>query len=213
MKIIKPYYEILDDLNQETMLKKIEYAGRKCYKSEDRIQEGSADKFIANIIKRGHGSVLEHYSFSVLFVCDRGVSHELVRHRLASYSQESTRYVNYSKDKYGREITVIEPSFFEKDTTNLSPYLMWKFACESAEAYYMGLLDSGCKPEEARSVLPHSVKTEIVVSANIREWRHILSLRTPHAAHPQIRELMIPLAKELAEKCPVLFGDILKEEV
>ncbi|HMM32114.1 MAG TPA: FAD-dependent thymidylate synthase [Clostridia bacterium] len=208
MKITKAGYEFIGGLHPEEMLKKIELCGRVCYKSEDKITEDSSARFVRNIISRGHESVLEHAGFTVKFVCDRGVSHELVRHRIASFSQESTRYINYANGRFGSEITVIEPCFFE---TGNERYELWKKACEAAEQAYFSLLQCGCTPEEARSVLPNSLKTEIMVTANIREWRHILALRAARAAHPQARELMCALLLELKEKAPVLFGDVCAE--
>lgn len=205
MKIIKPSYEILDVIDPERVMKKLELAGRICYKSEDRIKEGSAEQFVTNLIKRGHESVIEHFSFSVRFICDRGVTHEMVRHRLASYSQESTRYCNYSKDGFGNEITVIEPSYLDKEKRS---YAFWQRACEEAEKHYFWMLGCGCAPQEARVVLPNSLKTEIIMTANLREWRHFLKVRTAKNAHPQIRELAIPLLEELQELLPVIFGDI-----
>ncbi len=209
MKIIKPYYEFIGGFDPEEMLKKIEMCGRVCYKSEDKITEDSAARFVKGIVSRGHGSVLEHAGFTVKFVCDRGVSHEIVRHRIASFSQESTRYINYANGKFGSEITVIEPCFFEVGSER---YSIWKSSCEAAEQAYFELLDAGCAPEEARSVLPNSLKTELIVTANVREWRHILSLRAARAAHPQARELMGRLLKELKEKAPALFGGLNAEE-
>lgn len=209
MKIIKPYYEFVGGLNVEEILKKIEMCGRVCYKSEDKITEDSAVRFVKGIISRGHGSVLEHAGFTVKFIMDRGVSHEIVRHRIASFSQESTRYVNYANGKFGSEITVIEPCFFEAGSER---YNIWKASCEAAEHAYFELLKAGCAPEEARSVLPNSLKTELIVTANIREWRHILSLRAARAAHPQARELMGRLLQELKQKASALFDDLSTEE-
>lgn len=206
MKIIKPSIEILDELNPEAILKKLEIAGRVCYKSEDKITPESAVKFISSILKRGHESVIEHFSFSVKFIVDRGVSHEIVRHRLASYSQESTRYCNYAKNGFGGEITVIEPIFLERGTRG---YNIWRQACANAEQAYFDMLDWGGSPEEARQVLPMSLKTEIVMTANLREWRHFLRLRTSEAAHPQIREVANMLLTELNHKLPVLVDDLL----
>lgn len=205
MNIIKPSVEILTPLDAGTIYKHLERCGRVCYRSEHRIADGTAEKFLSGIIKSGHESVLEHYSITVRFVCDRGVSHEIVRHRLASYSQESTRYANYSKEQFGSEITVIEPLFFEPGTP---VYNIWKRACQNAETAYFDLLNEGRTPQEARSVLPNSLKTELMMTANIREWRTVLKLRTSPAAHPQIREVMNMLLDELVQKCPVLFGDI-----
>lgn len=205
MKIINAGYEFITPINGNVILKRIEQAGRVCYKSEDKITDESAVKFAQNIIKRGHEAVLEHCSFTVKFIVDRGVSHEIVRHRVASYCQESTRYCNYSKDKFGNEITVIKPCFWDE---NSNLYTDWKSAMRMAESHYFELLEHGATPQEARAVLPNSLKTEVVMTANIREWRHFLKLRTSSAAHPQIREVAIPLLKELQEKIPVFFYDI-----
>lgn len=205
MKIINAGYEFITPIDGIDILKKIEQAGRVCYKSEDLITEDSAIKFAKNIIGRGHEAVLEHYSFTVKFIVDRGVSHEIVRHRVASYCQESTRYCNYSKDKFGNEITVIKPCFWDEGS-NL--FVDWKSAMRMSEAHYFELLAQGATPQEARTVLPNSLKTEVVMTANIREWRHFFKLRTASAAHPQMREVAIPLLKECQEKIPVLFDDI-----
>jgi len=205
MKVIKPSVEIIDELNGSEILKKIELCGRVCYKSEHKMNDTSSYKFIQNIINRGHESVLEHFSFTVKFICDRGVSHEIVRHRIASYSQESTRYCNYSKGDFNGEITVIEPCFLVPGTEG---YNLWYNACSSAEDSYFMMLNWGCSPQEARAVLPNSLKTELVMTANIREWRHFLKLRTSPAAHPQMREVANLLLKELKQKIPVLFDDI-----
>jgi len=210
MKIIKPYYIIETPIiNEEEILVFIEKAGRTAYKSEDRITSDSAKKFIASIIKSGHESVIEHFTISVRFICDRGISHELVRHRIASFTQESGRYCNYSKDKFNKEITVIEPFFWEKDSIQ---YLLWKEHCEDAELTYLALLEEGATPEQARSVLPNSLKTEVFQTMNLREWRHFLKLRTSKKAHPQMRELVIPLLREFQSEFPTFFSDIIIEE-
>ncbi len=206
MKIIPPSHEILDPIDRDAILQKLERAARTAYKSEDRIIPGSAERLIGSCIRRGHESVLEHVSLSVRFVCDRGVSHELVRHRLASYTQESTRYCCYAGDKFGGEITVIRPCFWAEGT---KPYIDWEHACMEAEDWYrLLLLESKATPEQARSVLPNSLKTEVVMTANLREWRHILRLRTAPDVHPQMREIMLPLLAELTEQLPEVFGDI-----
>ncbi len=205
MRIIKPRVEFITPINGDVILKRLEQCGRVCYKSEGRITEDSAPKFVAGIIKRGHEAVLEHCSFTVKFICDRGVSHEIVRHRVASYCQESTRYCNYSKGDFGSEITVIEPCYLNSNTF---AYDEWKEACRRAETAYFNLLNWGLSPQEARAVLPNSLKTEVVMTANIREWRHFLKLRCSKAAHPQMREVATQLLKELQEKIPVLFDDI-----
>ena len=205
MRIIKPYYVIEDEIDPKKMMLTLEKAGRTCYKSEGKIGDGTAEKFIANIIKRGHESVLEHEKITVRFICDRGVTHEIVRHRIASYSQESTRYCNYSQDKFGNELTFIKPCFWNEDDEQ---YKLWLDTMQYIEDMYNKLIASGAKPEEARSILPNSLKTEIVVTMNLREWRHFFKLRTAPAAHPQIREISIALLDELKEKLPVIFGDI-----
>ena len=205
MRIIKPSYEIMTPIDEKAIMAHLEQCGRVCYKSEGKIEEGSAEKFLANIVKRGHEAVLEHCSFTVKFIVDRGVSHEIVRHRLASYCQESTRYCNYSKGGFGGEITVIEPLYLAVGTNG---WKQWAEACMSAERAYFELLDGGCTPQEARAVLPTSLKTEVVMTADIREWRHFLRLRASTAAHPQIREVTLPLLHELQRRLPVLFNDI-----
>lgn len=205
MKVIKAGYEFVTPIDGNIILKTIEQAGRVCYKSEDRITDESAIKFVKDIVKRGHEAVLEHYSFTVKFIVDRGVSHEIVRHRVASYCQESTRYCNYSKDKFGNEITVIKPCFWDEQSFE---YIRWLQACKNCEEAYFTLLKNKTTPQQARAVLPNSLKTEVVMTANIREWRHFFKLRTSSAAHPQMREVAIPLLKELQEKIPVLFDDI-----
>lgn len=212
MRVVKAGYEILDELNGAEILKKIERVARVCYKSEDKITEGSAEKMVKALIKSGHEAMLEHYSFSVKFICDRGVSHEIVRHRLASFAQESTRYCNYSKEGFGGEITVIKPLYLSEGTAG---YESWLKTCEYMEAKYFALLDFGCTPQEARAVLPNSLKTEIVVTANLREWRHFFKLRAvgvTGAPHPQMREVAVPLLKELRERVPIIFDDLVLPE-
>jgi thymidylate synthase (FAD) len=202
---IKAFYVIESEINGMELLKQIEKVGRTCYKSEDKITDDSAIKFVSGLIARGHEAMIEHNSISVRFTCDRGVSHELVRHRVASFGQESTRYCNYTNDKFGSEITVIEPIFWDKETYG---YELWNAACLNSEKAYFNLLEGGASPQEARSVLPNSLKTEIVVTMNLREWRHFFKLRTPVTAHPQMRELTIPLLAEFKTLIPVIFDDI-----
>ena len=209
MKVANAGYEFITPINGEIIIKRIEQCGRVCYKSEDKITEDSAKKFCANVIKRGHEAVLEHCSFTVKFIVDRGISHEIVRHRIASYCQESTRYCNYSKDKFDNEITFIKPRFWEE---NNPCYIGWKNICEKAEDMYFSMLELGASPQEARSILPNSLKTELVMTANIREWRNFFKLRTEQAAHPQMREVTVPLLKELQSKIPILFDDIIPYE-
>ena len=201
MKIIEQSHQILTPVFQETIYGMMERAGRTAYKSEGKITVDSSVPFIAKIIKLGHEAVLEHSSISVRFITDRGVTHELVRHRLCAYTQESTRYCNYA----GKDIVFIRPVFWG-DTLN--EYKEWRFIMRACENSYNILIKLGASPQEARTVLPNSLKTEIVCTANIREWRHIMRLRTAKSAHPQMRALMIPLLKELREKLPALFNDV-----
>lgn len=208
MKIINADVEFITPINGAAILKRLEQCGRVCYKSEAKITKTSAERFISNIIGRGHEAVLEHCSFTVKFICDRGVSHEIVRHRLASYCQESTRYCNYSKEGFGEEITVIKPCFW--DETDLK-YAAWANLCSKAEDAYIDLIRSGATPQEARSVLPNSLKTEVVMTANIREWRHFLKLRCAKAAHPQMREVALILLEKVHDLIPVCFDDIWSE--
>lgn len=202
MNIIKASVELVNAPDYQTMLNTIEQAGRVCYKSEDKIEEGSAERFVQAILNHGHEAVIEHSLITVKFICDRGVSHEIVRHRLASYCQESTRYCNYSKSKFCNEITVIEPCYLKPGTAG---YLLWRRACKTAEIAYMDMLDNGATPQEARAVLPTSTKTEVVMSANIREWRHFLRLRNAPAAHPQMQEVARMLQHLLHTNYPIFF--------
>lgn len=210
MKIIKPSYIIEDELDPKKIMRTIEKAGRNCYKSEDKITDDSCERFVASIIKRGHESVIEHEKITVRFICDRGVAYEIIRHRIASYSQESTRYCNYTNDRFGSELTFIEPCFWNSDDKESDKInrKLWEQSLEIIEKQYNEMIKNGAKPEEARSILPNSLKTEIFVTMNMRAWRHFLKLRTSQAAHPQIRELANMLLIELKEKLPVLFGDL-----
>jgi len=205
MKIVKASYEILTPLDRKEILKYLEIAGRTCYKSENRISEDSASKFVQKLVELGHEAMIEHCNMTIRFICDRGISHEIVRHRIASYGQESTRYCNYSKNKFGNEITVIEPCFWEKGTDN---YAMWETSCKQAEDAYFALLKNGATPQEARAVLPTSLKTELITTMNMRAWRNFFKLRTANDVHPQMLEIARPLLAELKEILPELFGDI-----
>ncbi len=205
MKIIQSGAELILPPTYSHLLTMIELAGRTCYKSEDKITEDSAEVFVKSLIARGHEAVLEHASLTVRFTCDRGVSHEIVRHRLAAYCQESTRYCNYSKGKFGEESTVIEPSRLDRHS---AAYGTWEIACRKAEAAYLDMLGAGCTPQEARAVLPNSLKTEVVMTANLREWRHFFRLRCALAAHPDMRAIAIPLLEKCKTRYPVFFADI-----
>lgn len=210
MKIIEPKYEILTDISEGGIkeLQQIERVARVCYKSEDKITPDgeSAKKLVRFLVNQGHEAMLEHSQLSVLFTCDRGVANELVRHRIASFAQESTRYCNYGKEKFGGELTFVKPSYLSEYTPE---YDAWEDAClEARNSYLFMVNERKMRPEQARCVLPLCLKTEIVVTANYREWRNIFKLRTPVAAHPQMRELMCPLLKEVQKKIPVVFDDI-----
>lgn len=225
MKIINPTFEILSEISEGGIkeLQHIERIGRVCYKSEDRITEDgeSAKKFVSMLISKGHEAMIEHSSLSVKFTVDRGVSHELVRHRIASFAQESTRYCNYNNDKFGNEISVICPMggiLLDNKTNSLSGNDInklineWSAAMEDAERHYLKMIEIGATPQIARSVLPNSTKTEITITANYREWRNFFKLRTPHSAHPSMREVTIPLLKQLKQRIPIIFDDIEVEE-
>ena len=215
MKLVKPSYEILTPIDGLAELKAIERAARTCYKSEGAISEDgeSAKKLIRRLIENGHEATLEHSFLSVKFTVDRGVTHELVRHRLCSFAQESTRYCNYSGEKFGHDVWFVIPYFFAERHADDKPgqYILWVEACRYAEEMYFALLDKGATPQEARTVLPNSTAAEIVVSGNYREWRHILKLRTAKDAHPQMREVMCPLGAELKQRIPVIFNDCVTE--
>lgn len=199
MKIIKPSVKLEPNIDGDAILRKIELAGRKCYKSESKITSKSAAIFIKNVIKRGHFSVIEHGVVTANIICDRGVSHQIVRHRLASYSQESTRYVNYKNS-----MEFIEPIFWQDSSMKME---IWKCAIKEAELRYQSLIGLLCKPEEARSVLPMSLKTELAMTCNLREWRHFLWLRGSNAAHIQVREITVMLLDELKKAIPAVFDD------
>lgn len=205
MKIINASVELAQELNPAEIMRHIERAGRVCYKSESKISDTSAEKFIANIIKSGHESVIEHVGITFKIICDRGVSHEIVRHRLASYSQASTRYCDYSAEKFDGELTFIKPCYWSDDDEN---YLLWRQTMEQLERVYLTMRKNGARPEEARSILPNSLMTELFMTANLREWRHFLKLRTANRAHPQMREIACPIYKILNDNLPVLFADI-----
>jgi thymidylate synthase, flavin-dependent len=205
MKIISPSFQIMDEINGVEILRKIELCGRVCYKSENAITEESAQKFVQNIIKNGHTSVLEHEKITVRIICDRGITHEIVRHRIASYSQESTRYCNYSKEKFDGELSFIKPCFWKEDDSN---FIIWKNIMQECEKSYLKMITEGATAQEARSILPNSLKTEIIVTMNLREWRHFFKLRTANQAHPQMREISIPLLKQFQNQIPVVFDDI-----
>jgi len=205
MRVISPSFELLGTINPQAIFQSIETYGRVCYKSESGINVETAEPFIRRMIRSGHESVIEHEKITVRIICDRGVTHEIVRHRIASYSQESTRYCNYSQDKFDNELTFIKPCFWEEGS---EPYSIWMNQMKIAEDAYIALIGCGAKPEQARSILPNSLKTELIVTMNLREWRHFFKLRTSPKAHPQMREVSIPLFQRMRELLPVIFDDI-----
>ena len=222
MRILKPQHVIIgkDQIEGHKILKHIEKIARTCYKSEDLINDESAEKMIKKLIKMNHLAMIEHASVSVLFTCDRGVTHEIVRHRVASYAQESTRYVNYSKDKFGNEIGYIDIAGGIALDTKMKDLPVetidviiseWHQACIDAEKHYMKMLELGATPQIARSVLNNSTKSDINVTMNLREWRHFFELRCDAPAHPQMRELVIPLLKEMSEVIPIVFDDLVEK--
>jgi len=202
MKIIEPSIEIIAMPPAEKVYRILELAGRTCYKSDNMITADSAEKFVAKIVRSRHESVIEHVSATVRIICDRGISHEIVRHRLCSFSQESTRYANYSKEKFGKEITVIRPCFWEVGTQK---FQNWRYAMQQCEVFYMDMLATGATAQEARSALPNSLKTEIICTANFREWMHIFNLRCHPANHPQMVQVMTMVREAFADRLPVLF--------
>lgn len=198
MKIVEPSFSFNVEYYPAEMILRIERAGRVCYQSEP---QGDPEAFVRTLIRKGHYSVLEHESISVRLIVDRGVSHELVRHRLASFSQESTRYCDYGKD----DIEFIKPVNIHDDDKWRE---LWTIAMMKSEAIYKEMRKIGVPPQVARSVLPNSLKTEVVMTANIREWRHVLVLRSSPAAHPDMRHIMRLLLKEFKSIWPALFEDI-----
>ena len=203
-KLLNPFYdEISDDFYLQLQLKHVEKCGRICYLSEPKDPEGSTDKFIRMLIKNGHESPLEHGGCTFKIVTDRAISQEVVRHRLASYSQESTRYCNYANGKFSREITVIESSGLAENEAR-----EWLDAMEHLERTYLLMIDSGMKPEKARDVLPLCLKTELMMTANFREWRHFLKLRGSRMAHPGIRKIAKQIYEVFQRAIPVLVEDI-----
>lgn len=204
MKIIEPSIEV-QNFNGEQIMKNIERACRTCYRSEDKISDESYKTLLKNCITRGHESVMEHEKITVRMTCDVGVYKDLTRHRIASFSIESTRYCNYGKDKFDNEIKFIKPCNIEE---NSDLYAFWKHTMERIEMNYIHMANNGATPDQMRMILPHSTAAEVCMTANIREWRHILDLRTKKMTHPSIRQILIPLLLLFKTKMPELFGDI-----
>jgi thymidylate synthase (FAD) len=204
MKIIEPSVILLTPFDGGDVLKFLESCGRVCYRSENNITADSAENFIRNIIKRGHESILEHFNCTFKIICDRGVMAELTRHRLASFSVESTRYCDYSSDKFGGDLTFIRPCFWKENEQN---FIIWENHVRLIEIGYKNLRDNGCPPEQARAILPNSLATTIIITANLREWRHLLKLRTENKAHPQMRQIANMILDTFKNLIPVVFED------
>lgn len=205
MKIIKPWIEIRD-FDGVQMMKNLELAAKQCYRSQGNITENSYKKFLTNCLNRGHESVIEHEKISIRMCCDVGCYKDITRHRHASFSIESTRYCNYSKDKFDNQINFIKPCNIEEET---SRYDVWKECMQKIEECYNNMAEiEGTTVDQLRMLLPHSTAAELYMTANIREWRHILSLRADKHAHPSVQQVMIPLLLFLQEKMPELFNDI-----
>ena len=204
MKIIDPIIEV-EKYDGIKIMKSIERACRNCYRSEGAITDTSYKALIKNCINRGHESVLEHEKITVRITSDIGTYKDLTRHRFASFSVESTRYCNYGKDKFGNEIKIIRPCHIDKDT---NIYTDWYSAMQHMESFYMRMVDNGAKPDQLRMILPHSTAAQYTMTANIREWRHILDLRTKVMTHPSIRQVLIPLLLKFKADMPELFDSI-----
>ncbi len=201
--VVEPSIELIFPPSYDELLKKIELCGKTAYKAEGNVREGSAEAFVRKIIQLGHESVLEHASITVKVVCDRGVSHEVVRHRIASYTQESTRYCNYATDKFKNKLWVVKPVFLDMGSDN---YVWWRNSMDALSVTYKDMIKKNWKPEEARSVLPNSLKTELCMTMNVREWRHFFRLRTEVNAHPQIREIAGMILERFKADYPALFS-------
>ena len=203
MRLVEPWIKV-ENFDGVKIMKRIERACRTCYRSEDKISEESYKNLLTNCLNRGHESVLEHEKITVRIYSDIGTYKDLTRHRFASFSVESTRYCSYNKDKYGNEIAVVNPVYMEDKEV----FETWKKAIEDMEKAYMNMKELGASTDMCREVLPHSTAAEYTMTANIREWKHILELRTTNHVHPAIRQVLIPLLLLFKEQMPEIFGDI-----
>ena len=204
MKIIEPEI-IIDNFDSVQIMQNLERACRTCYRSEDKITDESYKTLLKNCINRGHESILEHEKITIRMVCDIGVYKDLTRHRHASFSIESTRYCNYGKDKFDNEIKFIRPCNIDENTL---PYQYWKDALITIEHNYIMMGNCGCTPDQMRMILPHSTAALVTMTANIREWKHILELRASKHTHPSVQQLMIPLLLEFKKTMPEIFDNI-----
>ncbi len=204
MKIIEPKIWV-EEFDPVKIMRNLERACRTCYRSEGLITEDSYKKLLKNCINRGHESILEHEKITIRMICDIGVYKDLTRHRFGSFSIESTRYCNYGKDKFDNEIKFIKPCNIEEGTEE---YTEWHWCLSQIEESYMKMTELKCTPDQMRMILPHSTAAEVTMTANIREWRHILDLRTKKMTHPAIRQLLIPLLLKFKYTMPELFDEI-----
>lgn len=205
VKIVEPHVEIITPLDGEAILKHLELCARNCYKSEDKITPDSARTMIKKLLELGHEAMIEHYNLTVKLTCDIGVYKDLTRHRLVSFAIESTRYCNYSKGKFGNELSVIKPCHIKENTPE---YDLWLSTMQTIEKNYNQMAALGCRPDQLRMLLPHSTKADVIMTANLREWRHIFKLRCAPAAHPTVQEVMDMLLVKLRNEIPVIFDDI-----
>lgn len=203
MRLVEPWIKV-ENFDGVKIMRRIERACRTCYRSEDKISEESYKNLLTNCLNRGHESVLEHEKITVRIYSDIGTYKDLTRHRFASFSVESTRYCSYNKDKYGNEIAVVNPVYIEDKEV----FETWKKAIEDMEKAYMKMKELGASTDMCREILPHSTAAEYTMTANIREWKHILELRTTNHVHPAIRQVLIPLLLLFKEQMPEIFGDI-----
>ena len=207
MRIVEPWIKV-ERIDGKKIMKRIERACRTCYRSEGKITDDSYKNLINNCITRGHESVLEHEKVTVRIYSDIGSYKDLTRHRFASFSVESTRYCSYDKDKYGNEIAFINPVYIE----DKEMYKVWGKTMQEIEKNYIKMKKLGATTDMCRELLPHSTAGEYTMTANIREWKHILSLRTTKYVHPSIRQVLIPLLKYFKEEMPEIFGNIEYDE-
>ena len=207
MNLVEPWVKV-EQFDGKKIMKRIERACRTCYRSEGNITEDSYKKLLKNCLTRGHESVLEHEKITVRIYNDIGSYKDLTRHRFASFSVESTRYCSYDKDKYGNQISVINPVYIE----DKEMYETWKKTIEEMEKGYMKLKELGATTDMCRNLLPHSTAAEYTMTANIREWKHIFELRANNHVHPAIRQVMIPLLRYFKEQMPDIFDDVPYDE-
>ena len=208
MKLLDPVIYI-EDYDGKKIMQRIERACRTCYRSEEMITEDSYKTLLKNCLNRGHESILEHEKVSIRMICDLGVYKDITRHRLASFSIESTRYCNYGKDKFGSELKIMKPCNIEEGT---EMYEDWKNTMLCIEKNYIKMSQEGAKPDQLRMLLPHSIAAEVNMTCNIREWKHVLSLRCTNHAHPSIRQVLIPLLLKFKQDMPEIFEKVEYDE-